>query len=343
MGLSYRGSGVDPPRRKAEEKDRIRRSYQGSTWLEQDGHLHQILDHVNSGYLPLKYAYAGSAAYTHDALARTSGYAEVIGSAQHEAGVLSHALPYGLPEQIVEVGPGNGVHTAAWLDAADVTAPRLSGGPRYLGLDFSATLLGLAAETLRVHRPEVEVSTRHWDMEGEPTSHIEGWRRGPGPVLACLLGHTLGNLADPARALRNLALSLRADDTLLVSLTLFGPGADEDVILDPYRSEVFTAAVLEPLRAAAFARADLELELRLMGRTVIGDVHIKQPMTVAGQTFGERKAIRCFASTRFLPEEALALLRPADGWTAAHWAVDGGHTHMAIVARRKEMGGVPRV
>lgn len=339
MGLSYQGGGVDPPRHKAAEKDRIRRSYQASTWLEQDGHLHQILDHVRSGYLPLKYAYAGSAAFTHDALARTAGYAEVIGSAQHEADVLASARPFGLPEQIVEVGPGNGVHTAAWFDTAGGTA-RGSFGRRYLGVDFSATLLALAAKTLRAHRPEVEVSTERWDLEGRPTSHIESWRRGPGPVLACLLGHTLGNLEDPHKALRNLAFSLRAGDTLLVSLTLFRPGADEDAILDPYRSETFTAAVLEPLRAAAFADSDLRLELRLVGRTVIGQAHVMQPTTVAGRSFAQSTVIRCFTSTRFLPEEALSLLSPLNGWTTAHWAVDDGGTHMAIVARRTEIGGL---
>ena len=73
---------------------------------------------------------------------------------------------------------------------------------------------------------------------------------------------------------------------------------------------------------------------------MIGQAHILQPTTVAGRTFAQSTAIRCFTSTRFLPEEALSLLCPLDGWTAAHWAVDDGGTHMAIVARRTEIGGL---
>lgn len=307
----------------------MQRSNTLNQWLEHPSHLEQILEHVRSGFLPLKYAYAGSAAFTHDTLARTTGYASVIGDARHEVATLRRARPQALPGQIVEIGPGNGTHTTALFDTADQLLPGPARPRRYLGLDFSSTLLGLAAERLAESRPDLEVSTAHWDMESGPTTRIEAWRRGAQPVLACVLGHMLGNLADPGQALRNLALSLRPGDSLLASLTLYRSDCDEDAILDPYRTEAFTDAVLEPLRAAACAQANPRLTLRLVGRTVIGEAQTDPATTV-----------RCFTSIRFLPHEALSLLSSPTGWGVTHWATDEGDAHMALVARCRNLRGV---
>jgi len=338
--MAYQTNSITIPRHlRRERRDRTLRSEPPRPWLENPSHLHQILDHVRGGRLPLKYAYAGSAAFTHDALAQTAGYAEVIGDARHEATTLIHAQPDGLPDQIVEVGPGNGAHTAALFDVAEQPgAAPAAQRRRYLGLDFSRTLLKFAAQTLAA-RTDLDVSTAHWDLEDGPTPRIEAWRRGSRPVLACLLGHTLGNLEEPGQALRNLALSLRPGDTLLVSLTLYRPDSGADSILDPYRTETFTAAVLEPLRAVAAADSAFRLKLRLVGRTVIGDAELTQPVSAADREPIGHTTVRCFASARFLLEEALSLFSPPAGWEVRHWSTDEDGAHLAIVAQRRDLRG----
>jgi L-histidine N-alpha-methyltransferase len=301
--------------------------------LEDPRHREQIIHHMRSGFLPLKYAYAGSAAYTHDALARTAGYAEVVGEAGFEAETLFRTLPaLRVPAQIAEVGPGNGVHSAAFLDALGRGTPRRL---RYLGLDFSATLLGLAMEHIGTQCPQVERNSAHWDLEAGGTGRIAAWRRPGSPVLVCLLGHTLGNLEDPVQALRNLAISTAPGDLLLLGLSLMPPGADAEAVLAPYRNDVFSDAVLEPLRAAAadVRGACVRLDLRVHGGGVLGEAVFTRPVNLGGFAFDDRDVVRCFTSARYRPDYALGLLHRA-GWRVCGWELDGGATHMAVVARR---------
>jgi L-histidine Nalpha-methyltransferase len=295
--------------------------------LEDQGHRELILTHMSEGSLPLKYAYTGSAAKTHDTLARTSGYAEVIGATQFEVDTLLGALQAAPPRQIAEIGPGNGVHSAAFLGAVS------PGGVRYLGLDFSNTLLALAMSRIAQACPSVERASAWWDVEAGATDRISAWRDPRDPVLICLLGHTLGNLEVPTQALRNLAFSAKSGDLLLLGLSLMPPGADKDAVLAPYRNEVFSAAVLEPLRAADIEADAVRLDLRLRGRTVLGEVTFRRPVSLDGYDFRDRCLVRCFTSARFLPGEALDALRRT-GWRVCGWAVDGDASHMAVVARR---------
>jgi L-histidine Nalpha-methyltransferase len=298
--------------------------------FEDPRHVDRVLRHMREGVVPLKYAYAGSAAYRHDALARTAGYAEVIGEARHEVHTLTRISPLGVPRQIAEIGPGNGVHSAALLDALRDAVPNRW---RYLGLDFSATLLSLALPCIAETFPQLDRAAGLWDLEAGRTSRISAWRQGPEPVLICMLGHTLGNLEDPVQALRNLALSVRSGDLLLLSITLMAPGADESAVLNPYLNDTFNAAVLEPLRAATREGASMSLRVRLADRTVVAEATLLEPASVGGFEFEEQATVRCFASARFLPEEALGLVSEA-GWHVLGSAVDESGSHLAVVARR---------
>ena len=287
---------------------------------------------MSRGRLPLKYAYAGSAAFTHDALARTAGYAEVIGAARFEIETLLGALTSAPPWQVAEIGPGNGVHSAEFLRLLGEVSPA-GARRRYLGLDFSATLLALALPRIAGDCPGVECASGWWDVEAGATARISAWRDPRHPVLLCLLGHTLGNLEDPTRALRNLAFSAQPGDLLFVSLSLMPPGADTDAVLAPYRNEVFSAAVLEPLRAADIEGDSVRLGLSLRGRTVLGEAVFTRPVTLGGHEFRNRDVVRCFTSERFLPGEALEALSRT-GWQVRGWAVDGDASHLGVVARR---------
>ncbi|MEY9931317.1 L-histidine N-alpha-methyltransferase [Catenulispora sp. GP43] len=324
-------------------------------FFEDPAHSELILAHADTGFLPLKYAYAGSAAFTHAALASTEGYHSVVGTAELEVGVLMEAARGAAPTQVAEIGPGTGEHTLAFLTLLQeaAAAERARGtaefplppddarqaGFRYLGLDFSSTLLTMARGCLAtglavdgVPFGPFDVRTALWDVEQARTDRVGAWRRDSGPVLMCLLGHTLGNLGDPVGALRHLAASARPGDLLLVGLTLYPRDASPDAILAPYLNDVFTAAVLEPLRAADFGAEDVLFEVRRRGRAVVGDVTFARRVDKSGHTYRPGQRVQCFFSTRFLPNEGLEIVRQA-GWTVQSYAIDQPAEHLAIVAR----------
>jgi L-histidine N-alpha-methyltransferase len=324
-------------------------------FFEDPAHSELILAHADSGFLPLKYAYAGSAAFTHAALASTEGYHAVVGTAELEVGALLEAVRGAAPTQVAEIGPGTGEHTLAFLSLLQeaAAAERACGmaefslspddarpaGIRYLGLDFSSTLLTVARDCLAmglavdgVPFGAFDVRTAGWDVEQDSTERVAHWRRDSGPVLMCLLGHTLGNLGNPVGALRHLAASARPGDLLLVGLTLYPRDASPDEILAPYLNDVFTAAVLEPLRAADFGVEDVLFEVRRQGRAVVGDVTFARRVHKSGHTYRPGQKVQCFLSTRFLPHEGLDIVGQA-GWTVQSYAIDQPAEHLAIVAR----------
>ena len=176
-----------------------------SSFLESDSHRAEIIGYPAKGQLPLKYAYAGSAAHTHDALARQASYASVVGAEEvRSAAAFLSDHPAG---QIVEIGPGNEQYSAALL-----TADRWRG--RYLALDFSRTLLAIAAGRLRSGLAgAATVSTAFWDVEQGPTTAIAEWRQGDAPLVVLFLGQTLGNVEDVPATLRNIRESLRPATT----------------------------------------------------------------------------------------------------------------------------------
>src|SRR5580698_7754158 len=203
------------------------------------GHRDAILGHIAASELPLKYAYVGSAAITHAELADSVSYHDAAGSARHEASAACAIAPEAL-SQMVEIGPGTGRHTASFLSHVGQKGQRVQ---RYLGLDFSGDLLEMARDTLIrdqdqaapvIGRPATEVAW--WDLEEGPTDVVERWRTDSGPVLACLLGQTLGNVENPADTLLNLSKSLRPDDFVLLGLAPRFDSAPPDRYLAPYRS-----------------------------------------------------------------------------------------------------------
>jgi L-histidine Nalpha-methyltransferase len=299
-------------------------------YLEDALHRERIIHGMQAGTVPLKYAYAGSAAHMHDVLAHTSGYLSVVGAATHEVSALAMALPDKIPNQLAEIGPGNGTHTCAFLECLRQTD--LS-HLRYLGLDFSATLLAHACRRLGERNLVQDLATALWDIEEFHTKQILRWRYSSEPLLVCVLGHTLGNLEDPVHALRNIALSTQAGDFIVASLALMPPDLDETAVLSPYRGATFAAAVLEPLRAVGLDEGVLSLELRLAERAVVGEAVFNRATTFAGCYFSRRQRIHCFTSRRYLPQEAVQMFSAA-GWDVFHTAMDEDATHLVVVARQ---------
>jgi L-histidine Nalpha-methyltransferase len=299
------------------------------------GHRDAILGHIAASELPLKYAYVGSAAITHAELADSVSYHDAAGSARHEASAACAIAPEAL-SQMVEIGPGTGRHTASFLSHVRQKGCRVE---RYLGLDFSSDLLEMARDTLVGDRDQAPGTARPaadvawWDLEDGPTDVIERWRTDAGPVLACLLGQTLGNVESPADTLLNLSKSLRPDDFMLLGLAPRFDDSQPDRYLAPCRSVVFRRAALEPLRQAGIPEDALELQLEYTDNTVVGTALITMPVTCGEISLEAGHVVRCYLSRRFDAPTVTSLLENA-GWSLVYASLDDDGNHLAAMATR---------
>ncbi|MBV1849995.1 L-histidine N(alpha)-methyltransferase [Catellatospora tritici] len=298
------------------------------SYFESEHHREEFRKHLARRTVPVKFAFAGSGALTYEALANSDGYQEVVGELDFELDALfgQTGLGQGSADQVCEVGPGNGLHTAALLAA--LTARGLAPS-RYLCLDFSQDLLTI------VNRPlakfPMEFRSDVWDFESGATGSIARWRRKDEPVLGLMLGHTIGNPVDPLSVLRNMRDSLNPGDLILISVALLPERADEARILSPYRNETFTNAAIEPLRAAGIPSELIRFDLCLRDVDVIGDAIITGNVTAMGIDIAAGERIRCFKSRRFRGAEFGRLVEAA-GWTVTRQAQDGTAEHGAILA-----------
>ncbi|MFF5218649.1 L-histidine N(alpha)-methyltransferase [Micromonospora sp. NPDC000442] len=281
--------------------------------------------------MPLKFAYAGSAAHTHDAYARSAGYLSMLTSARHEADALvATGVVAAGALALAEIGPGNGGRSRAFLDRlADRGLPC----QRYLALDFSETLLGLACARLaRFAGDRMSVDSHVWDIEHGTSGSVERWRVGPGPVVGCLLGHTLGNVESPVEVLANIHDALRTGDVLLLSVALGAAGCPApDTALAPYRSPEFRDAALQPLLAAGLAEADLEFALSWRDDVVVGEAVLRRSVCLDGVPLPAGHRIRCFQSRRFRTRDVIVAVGEA-GWQVRDAVQAPGGTHLVVTA-----------
>jgi L-histidine N-alpha-methyltransferase len=304
----------------------------GASAFEDPSHRVMVLSCIANGVLPLKFAYVGSGAWAHDTLAKSMAYKYVVGSARLEATVLRTVKSLrSAIRQIVEIGPGNGQHTAAFigeLTAADYICER------YLGLDFSRTLLTIAVPYIRSSRSNKSaVTVGLWDVEQRATGQIEDWRVGEDPVVVCVLGQTLGNVEHPGNVLTNLRQSLRAGDLLLLGLAPRLIGASSDTYLTPYRSPAFRRAALEPLQIVGVDLRHIDFRLRYEDDAVKAYAVFKQRVRVDGVPLEQGHVVRCFLSRRFQPQDVGALLE-SNGWLPRRAELDDSGDHLAVVAVR---------
>ncbi|MET8042746.1 L-histidine N(alpha)-methyltransferase [Micromonospora sp. NPDC005215] len=300
--------------------------------FECERHRRAALAAIHAGQLPLKFAYAGSAAHTHDAYARTDDYLSMLASARHEAEALlaAQTLTAGALA-VAEIGPGNGKRSSAFLNRLTTL-----GHPcrRYLALDFSATLLAIACHRLaHFAGGQMSVDSHVWDIESGASQGVERWRPGPEPVVACLLGHTLGNLECPTAALANIRASLRPRDVLVLSVVVGRPDEPAETVLAPYRCPEFRDAALEPLLAAGLPEVDLDFVLRWGDGAVTGEAVLRRPGVLDGTLLPAGHRIRCFQSRRFSYPDVIAAVRDA-GWRIRHAALASGSHHLVITASR---------
>ncbi|WP_157437313.1 L-histidine N(alpha)-methyltransferase [Actinoplanes subtropicus] len=299
--------------------------------FERPGHRDAVAAGIVRGALPLKFAYAGSAAHTHDRLAHQEGYRSVTGAVSFVREAMRRA---GLDEvpALAEIGPGNGVSSLALLARLhDAEKPPTT----FLGLDFSESLLAMARKRFESRRPDVSFAQAGWDVEAEPTAAIGEWRTGEAPITALFLGNTIGNFERPGAALRNIQRSLRIGDTLVVGATLRTGNADPEGMLTPYRNQVFRAAALEPLIAIGIDSADLDFELSYEKDEVVGHAILTRPLFLDDHELPPGHRVRCFVSRRYLPSEINDLVSCA-GLRPFVSSVDESSDHLVVIAFKDE-------
>jgi L-histidine Nalpha-methyltransferase len=290
-----------------------------------------VLRHLSTGVLPLKFAYTGSGAYAHARFSGSGGYERVVSGGSLEEAVLRTVKPQaGMVAQLVEIGPGNGRRTGALLSTL---ASRHCQWHRYLAIDVSATLLSMACDVVRAEVPRMTVSGATWDIESDTSDAIAGWRRGSGPLTACLFGHTLGNMESAVEALRNVRNSLRPGDHLVTGLTM-RPDTDFDV-LDAYRTADFRISVLQPLLAVGIDAADLDFHLDYSNGAVVGTAILLRSTQVGDAYLPAGYRLRCFRSRRFTTDEVHQTFADA-GWQIEDKRFDRTGDHSIVTAIRRE-------
>lgn len=175
------------------------------------------------GEIPLKFAYIGEGAKYWDEIEKHR--AQVIGGvANVEAKLLQRRVAHFLDSfegndflNIVDIGAGNGRSAAPVLDYLKENNIKA----RYVPIDISEELLGMAESFVKENYPQVEVKKINLDFErGNFSDIMFELKSGNSANLMLFLGTTLGNHSDSQRVLTNFRDSMSSDDYLIVGVEL---------------------------------------------------------------------------------------------------------------------------
>lgn len=288
----------------------------------------EFIAHLTSckGYVPLKFAYGGSAATTHDNAAKSAQYKSITSNVDFEVRQLLKFVPNEALTQICDIGPGNGVHTAAVMRglAASGKNPH-----RYLALDFNSGMLDLTQVALESEF-SLDVGRAIWDVELGPTSAVETWRSGAAPVLALFLGLTFGNVESPGGVLASIRTSMRLGDVMAIGIALWTDTQDREAVLSPYRTAQFRTAVLEPFRAVGIPDRIIDLSLELHGAKIEAFAVPEATIDIDGNQILAGSRIRCFLSRRFDHIELENLLE-ANNYKRISPVKSGSEAHSELI------------
>lgn len=271
--------------------------------FETEKQCSEFLSCLMEGYVPLKFAYVGSAAHTHDLLASTEGYGAIVGSVKEEISALREGLSKSndlLPFNVVELGPGNGRHTGAFIaELSSVIA-----FSKFELVDYSKTLVDLASQRLSEAYPNIEFKTSQADLE-DYGSNIE-LGQGDDPTLVLMFGNTLGNVESWKNSLQHLFDGMKSNDILFTSYAIYDPKVDPSAYLDGYRTSELRNAALEPLVMTGADSSSMEFvvsfdedQLAIVGKaTLLSEAVISCSGKEVLQPSGS--IVRCFLSRRFL-------------------------------------------
>jgi hypothetical protein len=121
----------------------------------------------------------------------------------------------------------------------------------------------------------------------------------------------------------------------VAGVTLPPTGDDHASTLAPYRTDIFRAAAVEPLRAAGVAASDLDFDVRYAEGAVIGEAVFLRKVRLGPIIVPSGHVLRCFRSRRFGLEEVRGLLERT-GFRVRSVVVDDQQQHAVMIGSREE-------
>ena len=281
--------------------------------FESEDQLRAFIRALSGAAIPGKFAYVGEAAATYNAHALTKEYGQVTRSVVDESALLLEVWgqELNLIRTLVDVGPGNGLHSVALLRRLSSTVDWSPS--EYLAIDYSLHMAEIAKRNIKRLNSEIKINSILYDIEGafaQAESHLLNVHES----IYFLLGNTIGNVESISRAVQGMRNIVGNGARLLIGCALFDEYRSAESYLKPYRMNTYRDCVLHPLimigvpsYAITFA-VEFNPDTRIISTlarfkedfstTVLGeDVVVK-----AGST------IRCALSRRFLPGEIPDLL-----------------------------------
>jgi hypothetical protein len=282
--------------------------------FESENQLKAFIRALSGAAIPGKFAYVGEAAANYNTHALTREYRQITRSVAEESALLSEVWDEELNSAgtLVDVGPGNGLHSAALLQRL---LPAVGWLPsEYLAIDYSFHMAEIAKRNMKSLIPEIQVNSILHDIESTFTrasSHLPDVLES----MYFLLGNTIGNVESISQAIQGIR-SLAGDGArLLIGCALFEEYRSTESYLRPYRMSTYRDCVLHPLTMIGVPRHIIafDVEFNPDTRTISTLARFSEDFsaTVLDESVVVKagSTIRCALSRRFLPGEIPDLLQ----------------------------------
>ncbi len=276
--------------------------------------IDQYINCLRSNRLPLKFAYIGKTAHTHDQLVRSREYK----LSDNEGRLIQNKLSINqISEQtdpnginLIDIGPGNGIKASLIISLL----LQKNIAVNYVALDYSDELLKIAQKNLTESFPTIEIQTAQIDFEQQhfqsELANIHLYSNFGNIFI--FLGTTLGNPFNRMKALENIRNSMNNGDRLLIGVELYDENKISEV-LSHYCNAPFYDAVFNPLTFTGLNPGDGKLEVVFNKETRNVEVHfiINNKISVIYKNeviieFENNDDLLIFISHRFTKSELLS-------------------------------------
>ncbi|WKZ44278.1 MAG: L-histidine N(alpha)-methyltransferase [Anaerolineales bacterium] len=233
--------------------------------FERPSQIQEFVQGLRRQFLPLKFAYIGSAAFTHDQLVKSPSYrlSDIESTLIRERFYKDIVTKLDLSKKslnIVDIGSGNGLKAVIVLDVLFSN----QFFARYLGLDYSQNLLKIAKENIVSALPAFGViNTEVVDFENESFADaVLKYLPIDQYSLFVLLGHTLGNPLNRIATLTNIRNSIidKNSSGFCVGIELFDKAKVNEMLMN-YQNDAFRRAVFTPLTFVGLSPEDGLLDI----------------------------------------------------------------------------------
>jgi len=278
--------------------------------FERSSQISEFVQGLKNRFLPLKFAYIGPAAFTHDQLVRSPSYrlSDIESSLIRNSFYKNIVSNIGLSKKsinFIDIGSGNGLKAITVLDIFFNEQFSVN----YLALDYSQNLLDIAKNNIVNAFPSFEhTSAEVVDFENDSFSDIiKKYLPNDRFSLLTLFGHTLGNPLNPTKVLANIRNSMiySNDCGFCIGIELFDPTKVKEILAN-YQNKAFHKAVFNPLTFVGLSQKNGALNINFNYETKNVEVHfeIHQKTRIDCGSFGyvdfeEGDNILLFLSHRF--------------------------------------------